>query len=51
MVCNHILCQFNGVQTITLMKLTLLIHGENTDNSDLEMSHKLMMMMMMMMMN
>ena len=43
---NHALCQFNSVQTIKLMKLTLLIHGETTDNSDMETSHKLMMMMM-----
>jgi len=44
MVHNHILCQFNNVQTIKLIKLTSLIHGEATDSSDMEMSHKLMMM-------
>jgi len=41
---SHTLCQFNSVQTIKLMKLTLLIDGETTDNSDMETSHKLMMM-------
>jgi len=44
MVHNHFLCQFNTVQTIKLIKLTSLIHGETTDNSDMETSHKLMMM-------
>jgi len=44
---NQILCQFNSVQTIKLMNLTLLIHGETIDNSDIEKSHKLMIMMMM----